>query len=234
MAEKKEMPKQDDKKETEEKDLNLPQAAEKKETQQNMIKNPFLKQTPLLKPTPKPQVAVIKKYESENDAKVAFGVKPELTNLKVDLPSVVINSNDASNSIASYIFNALKSLIKSNSDTLKSKQNNDIVADFTLNADVIPTNKMNNADNPHNCYMINVNVPVINTTAKTKPDSTLKLDSINDYSKNYHIIKIKKKKHDTCFGNLEKTRTGSLEDEEYGNNIASTFFDDISTVKPKK
>ena len=131
------------------------------------------------------------------------------------------------NSIATYIFHALKSLIKSNSDSMKQKQNDDIVAGFTLNADVVASNKPNNADVPLNCCMINVNIPMFNTTKPNK-DVSFKSDSVNDCSRKCEIIKKKNKKHDTFFSGLVSS------EEDYRNNIASTFFDDISNLKPKK
>ena len=99
---------------------------------------------------------------------MSFG-KPELINLKIDLPSVIVNSNDKTvNSIASYILNALKSLMKE-PESSSTKKPEDIVADVMLNADILELNKANtvkNTDLPHKCCMINVNTPVINTSQR--------------------------------------------------------------------
>ena len=159
--------------------------------------------------------------------KVSFG-KPELTNLKIDLPSVIVNSNDKTvNSIASYILNALKSLVKE-PESSSTKKPEDIVADVTLNADILELNKANtvkNTDLPHKCCMINVNIPVINTS-QPKNEASDKIDS----PKNYTSTRSRRKKgcsNGTCFGSL-------VAEEEYGNDIASTFFDDTSNLKPKK
>ena len=163
--------------------------------------------------------------------KVSFG-KPELTNLKIDLPSVIVNSNDKTvNSIASYILNALKSLVKEPESSSSTKKPEDIVADVTLNADILELNKANavkNTDLPHKCCMINVNIPVINTT-QPKNEASDKIDSTDKSPKNYTSTRSKRKKgcsNGTCFGSVAL--------EEYGNDIASTFFDDISNLKPKK
>ena len=162
---------------------------------------------------------------------MSFG-KPELTNLKIDLPSVIVNSNDKTvNSIASYILNALKSLMKEPENSSTKKQSDDIVADVTLNADILELNKANipkNTDIPHKCCMINVNIPVINTT-QPKNEAADKIYSNDKSPKNYTSTRSKRKKgcsNGTCFGTVVP--------EEYGNDIASTFFDDISNLKPKK
>ena len=169
--------------------------------------------------------------ENTNKEKVSFG-KPELTNSKIDLPSVIVNSNDKTvNSIASYILNALKSLMKEPENSSTKKQSDDIVADVTLNADILELNKANipkNTDIPHKCCMINVNIPVINTT-QPKNETSDKIYSNDKSPKNYTSTRSKRKKgcsNGTCFGTVVP--------EEYGNDIASTFFDDISNLKPKK
>ena len=128
--------------------------------------------------------------------KVSFG-KPELTNLKIDLPSVIVNSNDKTvNSIASYILNALKSLVKEPESSSSTKKPEDIVADVTLNADILELNKANavkNTDLPHKCCMINVNIPVINTT-QPKNEASDKIDSNDKSPKNYTSTRSKRKK----------------------------------------